>query len=124
LAARDAAAQIHALVSEMHLALRVSRGDAAWKVYVARMSDRIAATLRAVALDSLRAVLDTIDPADTPPHRTPSSPRRAAATAGPFRAGLGQDGADNGGGDGGAGQKGFRQVCLRHRVIQMHGVQA
>ena len=54
---------IHELITEIHLALRRSRGDPAWRQYVAHVHDCISQALLASVVETLRAIIAILDPA-------------------------------------------------------------
>ena len=53
---------IRDLIAEIHLALQVSRGDPAWRQYVAHVNSLIIQTLRASVIESLEAIIGLLDP--------------------------------------------------------------
>ena len=54
---------IRNLIAEIHLALQVSRGDPAWRQYVAHVNHLIIKTLRESVVESLEAIIVMLDPA-------------------------------------------------------------
>jgi hypothetical protein len=53
---------IRDLIAQIHLALQVSRGDPAWRQYVAHVNALIIQTLRASVIESLEAIIGILDP--------------------------------------------------------------
>lgn len=58
----DDSRAIRDLIAEIHLALQVSRGDPAWRQYVAHVNSLIIQTLRKSVVESLEAIIALLDP--------------------------------------------------------------
>jgi dynein heavy chain len=60
---REDSHMIGNLIGEIHLALQVSRGDAAWRQYIAHVNLLITTTLRESVIESFEAIIAMLDPA-------------------------------------------------------------
>ena len=60
---REDSHMIGNLIGEIHLALQVSRGDAAWRQYIAHVNLLITTTLQESVIESFEAIIAMLDPA-------------------------------------------------------------